>query len=138
MATTLSREEILDAIKNMTVLELSQLVMDMEETFGVTAAAPMMMGGMMPGMMPGAAGDGAAAAPPEEEQTEFDVILTDFGPNKIQVIKVVRELVSGLGLKEAKELVESAPKAVLEKVTKEQAEAAKEKLEGAGASVSLK
>ena len=138
MATTLSREEILDAIKNMTVLELSQLVKDMEETFGVTAAAPMMMGGMMPGMMPGAAGgDGAAAAPPEEEQTEFDVILTEFGPNKIQVIKVVREL-TGLGLKEAKDLVEAAPKPVKQAVPKDEAESARAKLEEQGAKVDIK
>jgi large subunit ribosomal protein L7/L12 len=137
MATTLSREEILDAIKNMTVLELSQLVKDMEETFGVTAAAPMMMPGMMAGMMPGAAGDGAAPAAPEEEQTEFDVILTDFGPNKIQVIKVVREL-TGLGLKEAKDLVEAAPKPVKQAVPKDEAEAARARLEEQGAKVDVK
>lgn len=138
MATTLSREEILDAIKGMTVLELSQLVKDMEETFGVTAAAPMMMGGMMPGMMPGAAGgDGAGGAAAEEEQTEFDVVLTDFGPNKIQVIKIVREL-TGLGLKEAKDLVEAAPKAVKQAVTKDEAEASKAKLEEQGAKVEIK
>ncbi|MEO6458570.1 MAG: 50S ribosomal protein L7/L12 [Chloroflexia bacterium] len=138
MATTLSREEILDAIKGMTVLELSQLVKDMEETFGVTAAAPMMMGGMMPGMMPGAAGgDGAGAAAVEEEQTEFDVILTDFGPNKIQVIKIVREL-TGLGLKEAKDLVEAAPKAVKQAVAKDEAESARAKLEEQGAKVEIK
>lgn len=137
MATTLSRDEILDAIKNMTVLELSQLVKDMEEVFGVSAAAPMMMGGMMPGMMPGAGGDGAGPAVVEEEQTEFDVILTDFGPNKIQVIKVVREL-TGLGLKEAKDLVEGAPKAVKQAVTKDEAAAARAKLEEQGAKVDVK
>ncbi len=137
MATTLSREEMLDAIKNMTVLELSQLVKDIEEAFGVSAAAPVMMGGMMPGMMPGAGGDGAGAAPAEEEKTEFDVILTDFGANKIQVIKIVREL-TGLGLKEAKDLVEAAPKPVKEGVTKDEAEAAKAKLEGEGAKVEVK
>src|SRR3712207_6524276 len=106
---TLPGDDILDAIKNMTVLQLSQLVKDMEETFGVSAAAPVMMGGSM--LM--ATGDGAVAgtAAPEEEQTEFDVILTDFGANKIQVIKVVREI-TGLGLKEAKDLVEGAPQAV--------------------------
>jgi large subunit ribosomal protein L7/L12 len=136
MATTISRDEILDAIKNMTVLELSQLVKDMEEVFGVSAAAPMMMGGMMPGMMPGA-GDGAAAAAPVEEQTEFDVVLTDFGANKIQVIKIVREL-TGLGLKEAKDLVEGAPKAVVTAVPKDQAEAARAKLEEQGAKVEIK
>lgn len=137
MATTLSREEILDAIKNMTVMELSQLVKDMEETFGVTAAAPMMMGGMMPGMMPGVGGDGAGAAAVEEEPTEFNVMLTDFGANKIQVIKVVREL-TGLGLKEAKDLVEAAPKAVKEGVNKEEAEAARAKLEAEGAKAEVK
>lgn len=136
MATTLSREEMLDAIKNMTVLELSQLVKDIEEAFGVSAAAPVMMGGMMP-MMPGASGDGAGAAPAEEEKTEFDVILTDFGANKIQVIKIVREL-TGLGLKEAKDLVEAAPKPVKEGVAKDEAEAAKAKLEGEGAKAEIK
>ena len=137
MATTISRDEILDAIKNMTVLELSQLVKDMEEVFGVSAAAPMMMGGMMPGMMPGA-GDGAgAAAAAVEEQTEFDVVLTDFGANKIQVIKIVREL-TGLGLKEAKDLVEAAPKPVVTAVPKDQAEAARAKLEEQGAKVEIK
>lgn len=134
---TISREDMLDAIKNMSVLELSQLVKDIEEAFGVTAAAPMMMGGMMPGVMPGAGGDGATAAPAEEEKTEFDVILTDFGANKIQVIKVVREL-TGLGLKEAKDLVEGAPKPVKEGVNKEEAEAAKAKLEAEGAKAEIK
>ena len=135
---TLTRDEILDAIKNMSVLELSQLVKDMEETFGVSAAAPVMMGGMMPGMVPGAAaGDGAGAAAAEEEKTEFDVVLTDFGPNKIQVIKVVREL-TGLGLKEAKDLVEAAPKAVREAVTKDEAETARARLEEQGAKVEVK
>ena len=139
MATaTLSREEIIDAIKNMSVIELSQLVKDMEEVFGVSAAAPVMMGGMMPGMaMPGAGGDGAGAAAVEEEPTEFNVMLTDFGANKIQVIKVVREL-TGLGLKEAKDLVEAAPKAVKEGVNKEEAEAAKAKLEAEGAKADVK
>ncbi len=137
MATTTSREDILDAIKNMTVIELSQLVKDIEETFGVSAAAPMMMGGVMPGMMPAVGGDGAGAAPVEEEKTEFDVVLTDFGANKIQVIKVVREL-TGLGLKEAKDLVEAAPKPVKEGVNKEEAEAAKAKLEAEGAKAEIK
>jgi large subunit ribosomal protein L7/L12 len=130
-----TREEILESIKNMTVLELSQLVKDMEETFGVSAAAPMMMGG---GFAPVAAGgDGAAAPAAEEEKTEFDVILNDFGPNKIQVIKVVREL-TGLGLKEAKDLVEAAPKPVKEGVNKADAEAAKAKLEAEGAKAEVK
>ena len=137
MATTLTREDILEAIKNMTVLELSQLVKDMEETFGVTAAAPMMMGGMMPGMMPGVGGDGAGAAPVEEEPTEFNVMLTNYGANKIQVIKVVREL-TGLGLKEAKDLVEAAPKTVKEGLQKDEAEKLKKELEEQGATVELK
>jgi large subunit ribosomal protein L7/L12 len=131
-----TREDILESIKNMSVLELSQLVKDMEEVFGVTAAAPMMMGGMMPGVAV-AGGDGAGAAAAEEEKTEFDVILTDFGANKIQVIKVVREL-TGLGLKEAKDLVEAAPKAVKEGVNKEEAEAARAKLEAEGAKAEVK
>ncbi|HKP53709.1 MAG TPA: 50S ribosomal protein L7/L12 [Chloroflexia bacterium] len=133
----MSREEILEAIKGMTVIELSQLVKDMEETFGVSAAAPMMMGGLMPGMMPAGGGDGAAAAAPEEEQTEFDVILTDFGPNKIQIIKIVREL-TGLGLKEAKDLVEAAPKPVKQAVPKDEANAIKAKLEEQGAKADVK
>ncbi|HEY7593507.1 MAG TPA: 50S ribosomal protein L7/L12 [Actinophytocola sp.] len=127
----LSTDELLDAFKEMTLLELSDFVKQFEETFDVTAAAPVAMAA------PGAvAGGGEAAAP--EEQDEFDVVLESAGEKKIQVIKVVREVVSGLGLKEAKELVEAAPKPVLEKVAKEAAEAAKEKLEAAGASVSLK
>src|SRR5262245_25059545 len=126
----LSTDELLDAFKEMTLLELSAFVKQFEETFEVTAAAPVAVAA------PGAVAGGEAAAP--EEQDEFDVVLEAAGDKKIQVIKVVREVVSGLGLKEAKELVESAPKAVLEKVAKEAAEAAKEKLEGAGASVSLK
>lgn len=126
MAVT--REEIIEALKEMSLLEASELVKDIEETFGVSAAAPVAVAAAP------AAGDGAAAA---EEKSEFDVVLEGFGDNKIQVIKVVRELTS-LGLKEAKEVVEGAPKAVLEGVKKEDAEAAKEKLEAAGAAVSLK
>jgi large subunit ribosomal protein L7/L12 len=129
-----TREDILESIKGMTVLELSQLVKDMEETFGVSAAAPMMMGGMMPAV---GGAEGGAAAPAEEEKTEFDVVLTDFGAEKIQVIKAVREL-TGLGLKEAKDLVEAAPKAVREGVSKQDAEAAKAKLEAAGAKADIK
>ena len=138
MATaTLSREEIIEAIKNMSVFELSQLVKDMEEIFGVSAAAPMMMGAM-PGMViAGPGGDGAGAAEVVEEPTEFNAILTDFGANKIQVIKVVREL-TGLGLKEAKDLVEAAPKVVKEGVTKDEAEAARAKLEAEGAKAEVK
>ncbi len=128
----LSTDELLDAFKEMTLLELSDFVKQFEETFDVTAAAPVAMA--VPGAVAG--GDGGAAA--VEEQDEFDVVLESAGEKKIQVIKVVREVVSGLGLKEAKELVEAAPKPVLEKVAKEAADAAKEKLEAAGASVSLK
>ena len=132
---TLTREDILDAIKSMTVLELSQLVKDMEETFGVSAAAPMMMGGGM--AMTAGGGDGATAAAEVEEQTEFDVILTDFGPNKIQVIKVVREI-TGLGLKEAKDLVEGAPQPVKTGVTKDEAAALRARLEEQGAKADVK
>jgi large subunit ribosomal protein L7/L12 len=125
----LSTDDLLDAFKDMTLLELSAFVKKFEETFDVTAAAPMAMA-----MAPGA----GAAVEAEPEQDEFDVVLESAGDKKIQVIKVVREIVSGLGLKEAKDLVEAAPKPVLEKVTKEQAEAAKEKLAAAGAAVSVK
>ena len=128
----LSTDELLDAFKELTLLELSEFVTKFEETFDVTAAAP---AAQVVAAAPGAGDAGAAAA---EEQDEFDVVLEDAGDKKIQVIKVVREVVSGLGLKEAKELVESAPKPILEKIAKEAAEAAKEKLEGAGATVSLK
>ena len=125
----LSTDELLDAFKEMTLLELSEFVKQFEDTFGVTAAAP---------VAAVAAGAGAgAAAEAEEEQDEFDVVLESAGEKKINVIKEVRALTS-LGLKEAKDLVESAPKAVLEKVNKEAAEKAKESLEGAGATVTLK
>ena len=125
----LSTEELLDVFGEMTLLELSDFLKAFEDKFEVTAAAPVAVA---------AAGAGAAAAEAVEEQTEFDVILEAAGDKKIQVIKVVREVVSGLGLKEAKELVESAPKPVLEKVNKEAAEAAKDKLAAAGANVSVK
>jgi len=125
----MSTDDLLDAFKEMTLLELSEFVKKFEETFDVTAAAPMAMA------MPGAA---AAPAEAEPEQDEFDVVLEAAGDKKIQVIKVVRELVTGLGLKEAKDLVEAAPKPILEKVNKDQAEAAKGKLEEAGAKVSLR
>jgi large subunit ribosomal protein L7/L12 len=124
-----TKEEILDAISNMTVLELSELLKDFEERFGVTAAAPV---AAFAGVAPG-----GEAAPAEEEKDEFDVVLTGAGDKKIQVIKEVRSL-TNLGLKEAKDLVDGAPKAVLEKVTKEDAEKAKAQLEAAGASVELK
>ncbi|MBW3669620.1 MAG: 50S ribosomal protein L7/L12 [Actinobacteria bacterium] len=126
-----TKEEILDAISGMTVLELSELLKDFEERFGVTAAAPVAVAG------PAAAGGGGEAAPAAEEQDEFDVILTGAGDKKIQVIKEVRAL-TNLGLKEAKDLVDGAPKPVLEKVSKEDAEKAKAQLEGAGATVDLK
>ncbi|RMI30921.1 50S ribosomal protein L7/L12 [Nocardia stercoris] len=125
----LSTEELLDIFSEMTLLELSGFVKAFEEKFEVTAAAPVAVAAV-----------GGAAAPAEaaEEQDEFDVILEGAGDKKIQVIKVVREIVSGLGLKEAKDLVEGAPKPILEKVAKEAAEAAKAKLEEAGAKVSVK
>ncbi len=125
----LSNEELLDSFKEMTLLELSEFVKLFEETFDVTAAAP------VAAVAPAAGGAPAEAV---EEQDEFDVILEDAGDKKIQVIKVVRELVSGLGLKEAKELVEGAPKPVVEKLDKEKANEAKAKLEESGAKVSLK
>jgi len=124
--------KLVDEIGKLTVLELSELVKAIEEKFGVEAAAPMMMAG---GVMPAAGGEAAAAA--AEEQTEFDVMLTDFGAKKIQVIKVVREL-TGLGLKEAKDLVEATPGKVLEGVDKDSAESAKTKLEEQGATVEIK
>jgi len=123
-----TQEDILDSIANLSVLELSELLKAFEEKFGVTAAAPVAV-----------AGPGGGGAPVEEveEQDEFDVVLQEIGEKKIQVIKVVRELTS-LGLKEAKDLVEAAPKPVLEKVNKEAADKAKDALEGAGAKASLK
>ncbi len=126
----LSTEELLEAFKEMTLLELSEFVKKFEETFDVTAAAPVAVAAAAP------AGP-AAEAPAEEEKDEFDVILEAAGDKKIQVIKEVRAL-AGLGLKEAKDLVESAPKPVLEKVNKETAEKAKAQLEGVGATVTLK
>ena len=122
----LTTDEIIDALKEMTLLEASELVKAIEDTFGVSAAAP--------AAVVAAPAAGAAEA---EEKTEFDVVLEGFGDNKIQVIKAVREL-TNLGLKEAKEVVEGAPKALKEGVSKDEAEAAKEKLEAAGAAVTLK
>jgi large subunit ribosomal protein L7/L12 len=127
----LSTDELLDAFKDMTLLELSEFVKKFEDTFEVTAAAPVAVAAA-----PGAAAPGGAA-PAEEEKDEFDVILEAAGDKKIQVIKEVRTLTS-LGLKEAKDLVEGAPKPVLEKVNKEAADKAKEALEGVGATISLK
>ena len=131
---TLTKDDILDAIANMTVLELSELLKDFEEKFGVTAAAPV---AAYAGPMPGAGGGDGAGGGGEEEKDEFDVILSAAGDKKIQVIKEVRALTS-LGLKEAKDLVDSAPKAILEKAPKEAAEAAKAKLEEAGAKATVK
>jgi large subunit ribosomal protein L7/L12 len=124
----LSTDELLDAFKDMTLLELSEFVKKFEDTFEVTAAAPVAVA---------AAGPAAAVAEAPEEKDEFNVVLEAAGDKKIQVIKVVRELVSGLGLKEAKDLVESAPKPIMEGVPKEAAEAAQAKLQDAGAKVSL-
>ncbi|MBB3116651.1 50S ribosomal protein L7/L12 [Corynebacterium bovis] len=124
-----SNDELIEAFKEMTLIELSEFVKLFEDTFDVTAAAPVAAAAAP-------AAGGAAAA--EEEKDEFDVVLEDAGAKKIGVIKVVREIVSGLGLKEAKELVEGAPKAILEGANKDDAEAAKTKLEEAGAKVSLK
>ncbi|AGE35887.1 50S ribosomal protein L7/L12 [Corynebacterium urealyticum DSM 7109] len=124
-----TNEELLDAFKEMTLIELSEFVKLFEETFDVTAAAP---------VAAVAAAGGAEGGAAAEEKDEFDVVLEDAGAKKIGVIKVVREVVAGLGLKEAKELVEAAPKALLEGASKEDAEAAKAKLEEAGAKVSLK
>lgn len=124
-------EELVETIGNLTLTEASELKKMLEDKFGVTAAAPMMMGGMMP------AGAGAAAAPAAEEQTEFTVELTNAGAQKINVIKAVREI-TGLGLKEAKDLVEGAPKPVKEGVSKEEADQVKKKLEEAGAQITLK
>ena len=128
----LSTTELLDAFKELTLIELSEFVKQFEETFGVTAAAPVAVAAA-----PAAGAGGGEAAPAEEESDEVDVILDAVGDKKIQVIKEVRTLTS-LGLKEAKELVEAAPKPVLEKVTKDAAAKAKEALEAAGASVSVK
>jgi len=126
----LTKDEIVDAISNLTVLELAELVKALEEKFGVSAAAPV-------AVAPAPAGAAAAAPAPVEEQTEFDVILQAVGEKKIQVIKVVREL-TGLGLKEAKDLVDGAPKPVKEKVSRQEAEAIKKKLEAERATVVIK
>ena len=124
-----SKAEILDAIAGMTVLELSEMIKEMETKFGVSAAAA--------AVAAAPAGGGGAAAAPAEEQTEFDVLLAEIGPNKVNVIKAVREI-TGLGLKEAKDLVDATPKAVKEGIPKADAEAAKKKLEDAGAKADVK
>lgn len=127
---TKNAEKVMELVEQMTVLELNDLVKALEDKFGVSAAAPVMMGAM--------AAPAGAVAEPVEEKTEFDVVLTEAGANKISVIKAVREINQQLGLVEAKALVESAPKALLEGAKKEDAEAAKKKLEAAGAKVELK
>jgi large subunit ribosomal protein L7/L12 len=129
MATKISKDDILEGIANLTVLELSELLKDFEEKFGVTAAAPMAVAAA-----PAAGGEAASG---DDEKTEFDVVLTAAGDKKIQVIKEVRSLTS-LGLKEAKDLVDSAPKPVLERVSKDDADKAKAQLEEAGATVEVK
>ena len=129
---SITKEQVVDFISNMTVLELSEFIKELEEKFGVTAAAPMAVAGVAAG-----GGGGGEAAAAEEEKDEFDVILTGAGDKKIQVIKEVRTL-TNLGLKEAKDLVDGAPKPVLERVSKEDAEKAKAQLEAAGAEVELK
>jgi large subunit ribosomal protein L7/L12 len=127
MADQITKEDVVKFIENMTVLELSALVKELEEKFGVSAAAPVMM----------AAAPGAAAAAPVEEQTEFNAILTGFGAEKIQVIKVVRAI-TGLGLKEAKDLVEGVPKPIKEAVSKDEAASIKKKIEEVGGTVEIK
>ena len=134
MAKTMSKDQILETIDGMTVLELSELVKAFEERYGVTAAAPMAMAAAPAA---GGAAGGAEAPAAAEEQTEFDAVLTEVGPNKILVIKAVREL-TGLGLKEAKDLVDAAPKAVKEGVAREEAEAVKAKMIEAGATVDIR
>ncbi len=128
----MDQEQLISSLEGMTVLELNALVKQLEERWGVSASAPMAVG-----MVAGDGAAGGAAAAPEEEQTEFDVILTDVGANKIQVIKAVRELTS-LGLKEAKDVVDGAPKPVKKAVSKDEANAARAKLEEAGAKAEVK
>jgi large subunit ribosomal protein L7/L12 len=130
ITTMADQAQIIETLEGLTVLELNELVKALEDKWGVSAAAPVAVGGAV-------AGGGGAAAAVEEEKTEFDVVLTEVGANKIQVIKAVRELTS-LGLKEAKDLVDSAPKAIKEGVAKDEADAAKAKLEDAGAKVEVK
>ncbi len=128
MADTKTKDDVLEWVRNASMLEISELVSSIEDEFNVSAAAPVMMGGAMP------AGDGGAEV---EEQTEFDVVLAEVGGQKLQVIKVVRE-VTGLGLKEAKAMVDEAPKAIKEGTTKDDADSIKTKLEAAGAKVEIK
>lgn len=128
-------QQIIDTLDTLSILEVAELSKALQDHWGVSAAAPVAMA--VPGMAAGAAAAGGAAGPAAEEKTEFDVVLKDAGAQKIPVIKVVRELVSGLGLKEAKELVESAPQAIKKGVSKEEAAEAKKKLEEVGASVEV-
>jgi large subunit ribosomal protein L7/L12 len=132
---TITQNDLLEAIDKMTVLELSEFIKAFEERYGVTAAAPVAVAAG--GAAPAAGGDGAAPAAPAEEQSEFSAVLAEVGPNKIPVIKVVREL-TGLGLKEAKDLVDAAPKPVKEGVAKDEAEKIKAALEEQGAKVEIK
>ncbi len=127
-----TKDEIVSAIEGMSVLDLADLVKELEQRLGVTAAAPVAVAAA-----PAAGGTAEAAAPAEEEKFEFTVTLKDIGPNKIEVIKAVRELVPGLGLKEAKELVESAPTAIKENIAKDESDTIKSKLEGAGAVIDI-
>lgn len=126
---SITKDQLIEAISNMTVLEMADLVKELEDKFGVSAAAPVAMAGMMPM---------GAAAPAAEEKTTFDVELTEVGSEKIKVIKVAREVVAGLGLKEAKTLVESAPKVVKEGCSKDEAEDIKKKFEEVGAKITIK
>ena len=135
MATAISQDDLLEAIDKMTVLELSDFIKAFEERYGVTAAAPVAVAAG--GAAPAAGGDGAAPAAAAEEQSEFSAVLAEVGPNKIPVIKVVREL-TGLGLKEAKDLVDAAPKPVKEGVAKDEADKIKAALEEQGAKVEIK
>ena len=130
-----TKDDIISAIEQMSVLDLADLVKALEERLGVTAAAPVAVAAAAPAA---AAGNGAGGAADEEEQSEFTVILKEIGPNKINVIKAVRELVPGLGLKEAKDLVESAPSAIKESIPKDEAESIKKKFEEVGAKVEIK
>jgi large subunit ribosomal protein L7/L12 len=128
---SVSKEDVIEFLKNMSVIELSSLVKELEEVFGVSAAAPVAVAAAGPAVA-------AEAGPPAEEQTEFTLVLTDVGPQKINIIKEVRAIVPGLGLKEAKDLVEGAPSNVKEGVTKEEAEKYKKQLEALGAKVEIK
>ena len=134
---TTTKEEIVSAIEQMSVLDLADLVKVLEDRLGVTAAAPVAVAAISAAGGPAAAGDGAAAGGGDEEQSEFTVTLKEIGPNKINVIKAVREIVPGLGLKEAKDLVEAAPRTLKEAITKDESDEIKKKLEEVGASIEV-